>query len=49
MALTLTELDAYTLKRIIPKTTEVVFKNSPVFTRLHTQNMEKFNGGLQIK
>jgi hypothetical protein len=48
MALTLTEIDAYTLKRIIPKTTDVIFLNSPVFTRLHTRNMERFAGGLQI-
>lgn len=49
MALSLTELDAYTLKYIVPRTTDVIFLNSPVFTRLHTQNMERFNGGLQIQ
>jgi hypothetical protein len=49
MALTLTELDAYTHKFIVPKTTDVIFLNSPVFTRLHTKNMERFNGGLQIQ
>jgi len=49
VALTLTELDAYTLKRIIPKTTDVIYLQSPVFTRLHTRNMERFNGGLSIQ
>lgn len=49
MALTLTELDAYTLKYIVPRTTDVIFLNSPTFTRLHTRNMERFNGGLQIQ
>ena len=49
MALTLTELDAFTLKFIVPKTTDVIYLNSPVFTRLHTKNMERFGGGLQIQ
>ncbi len=49
MALTLTELDAYVKQYIVPTTTEVIFKNSPVFTRLHTQNMERFEGGLQVQ
>jgi len=49
VALTLTELDAYTLKRIVPKTTDVIYLQSPIFTRLHTRNMERFNGGLQIQ
>lgn len=49
MALSIVELDAYTLKRIIPKTTDVVYKNSPVLTRLRTQRMERFEGGTQIQ
>lgn len=49
MALTLQELDAYTHRYIVPKTTDVIFQNSPVFTRLHSRNMEKFEGGLSIQ
>lgn len=49
MALTLTEIDAYTNKWIVPKSTEVIFLNSPVFTRLHSRNMERFQGGLSIQ
>jgi hypothetical protein len=49
MALTLTEINAYTLQYIVPKTTDVIFLNSPVFTRLHSRNMERFSGGLQIQ
>jgi hypothetical protein len=48
VALSLSELSAYTLTYIVPRTTDTIFKNSPVFTRLHTKNMERFNGGLQI-
>lgn len=48
MALSLSELSSYVLTFIVPKTTDTIFKNSPVFTRLHTKNMERFNGGLQI-
>jgi len=48
VALTLPELSAYVTNFIVPKTTDTIFKNSPVFTRLHTKNMERFNGGLQI-
>lgn len=49
MALSLTEINAYTLQKIVPKTTDTIYKNSPVFTRLHTKNMERFNGGLYIQ
>jgi len=49
MALTLTELDAYTLKYIVPKTTDTIYLNSPVFTRLQSRNKQKFTGGLQIQ
>lgn len=48
MALTLTELNAYVHSLIVPRTTDTIFLNSPVFTRLHTQQMEQFTGGLQI-
>lgn len=49
MALALTEINAYTLQKIVPKTTDTIYKNSPVFTRLHTKNMERFNGCLYIQ
>ena len=49
MALTLQEIAAYTSQKIVPKTTDTIYKNSPVFTRLHTRNMERFNGGLYIQ
>jgi len=49
MALTLTDLSAYTLQYIVPKTTDVIYLNSPVFTRLSSRNMERFAGGLQIQ
>ncbi len=49
MALALTELDAYVHKHIVPKTTDVIFKNSPVFTRLKTSQMQVYPGGLQIQ
>lgn len=49
MALTLTEVNAYTNKFIVPKTTDVIYKNSPVFTRLSNRNAERFPGGTLIQ
>jgi len=49
MALSLVEVNAFTTQYIVPKSTDVIYKNSPVFTRLHTKNMERFNGGLYIQ
>lgn len=48
MALTLVEINAYTNRYIVPKSTDVIYKNSPVFTRLHTRNAERFEGGTSI-
>lgn len=48
MALSLTEISAYTHNLIVPRTTDTIFKNSAPFTRLHNKNMERFNGGIQI-
>lgn len=48
MSLSLVELSAYTNRYIVPRTTDVIYKNSPVFTRLHTRNAENFEGGLYI-
>lgn len=49
MALTITELDSYVHKQIVPKTTDIIFKNSPVFTRLKASQMQVYDGGLQIQ
>ena len=48
MALSLVEVNAYTNRYIVPKSTDVIYKNSPVFTRLHTRNAERFEGGTSI-
>lgn len=48
MALTITDINAYTHNYIVPRCTDVVFKRSPVFTRLSTRNAQRFEGGLQI-
>ena len=49
MALTLSEVNSYTNKFIVPKTTDVIYKNSPVFTRLSNRNAERFPGGTLIQ
>jgi len=49
MALTLLEVNAYTNKDIVPRSTDVIYKNSPVFTRLRTRNAERFDGGTMIQ
>ncbi len=49
MSLALVEVNAYTEQLIVPRTVDTIYKNSPVFTRLHTKNMERFNGGLYIQ
>lgn len=49
MALALTELNAFTHQEIVRKTTDVIFKQSPLFVRLMGRNMIKFQGGTQIQ
>ena len=44
MSLQLTELNAYVLQKIVPRTTEIIYASSPIFSRLSTQNAEKFTG-----
>ena len=34
---------------IVPKSTDTIFKNSPVLTKLQQKNMERFPGGLYIQ
>ncbi len=49
MALTYQDITAYTVDDVIPKATEVVFLNSPVFSRLYSRRKERFTGGLTIR
>jgi hypothetical protein len=49
MAFPIVDVNAFTTVYIAPKATEVVYKNSPTFTRLHTRRMERFEGGNQIQ
>jgi len=45
----LTELNAYVLNFLVKKTTDTIFKNSPVFKRLSSRNRTDFPGGLAIQ
>jgi hypothetical protein len=47
--LPIVDVNAFTTTYIAPRATEVVYKNSPTFTRLHTRRMERFEGGTQIQ
>lgn len=49
MALPITDVNAITKTYIAPVATEVVYKNSPTFTRLRTRRAQKFEGGTQIQ
>lgn len=49
MALPITDVNAITKIYIAPVATEVVYKNSPTFTRLRTRRAQKFEGGTQIQ
>jgi hypothetical protein len=49
MALSYAEINAYTVNNIVPKTTDVIFKNDPLFIRLMSKNKINFEGGLQIQ
>lgn len=49
MALSLTEINAFTHQEIVPKTTDVIFKQSPLFVRLLDRQQIKFEGGTQIQ
>jgi hypothetical protein len=46
--LTFDDLTAKTNRWIVPKSVDIVYKNSPVLTRLRTQNAERFEGGRSI-
>lgn len=49
MALTLDDLNSKTNRYIVPAAVDVVYKSSPLFTRLRTRNMERFEGGTVIQ
>ena len=49
MALTYDDLTGKTNKFIVPRMVDEVYKSSPVFTRLRTRNMERFEGGTTIR
>lgn len=49
MALTLSDLNAFTEQYIVERTTDVIFKPSPLFVRLLNRRRMKFEGGLYIQ
>lgn len=49
MALTYDDISSKTNKFIVPKLIDNVYKSSPIFVRLRTQQAERFEGGTTIK
>lgn len=49
MALSLTDLTAFTEQYIVERTTDVIFKQSPLFTRLLNRRRMRFQGGTYIQ
>lgn len=49
MALSIAELNSYTNVHIVPRTTDVIFKKSPLLVRLLNRNMVAFDGGMSIQ
>lgn len=49
MALTLDDITSKTNKFIVPALVDSVYKSSPLFTRLRTNNMMRFEGGTLIQ
>src|SRR6185437_2291111 len=49
MALTWDDIYSKTNKYISPRLVDSVYKSSPIFTRLRTRNMERFEGGTTIR
>jgi hypothetical protein len=47
--LTYDDITSKTNKFIVPRLVDTVYKSSPVFTRLRTRNMERFEGGSTIR
>ena len=48
MALSLADLTAFTQQYIVERTTDVIFKNSPLFVRLLNRRKLSFRGGTYI-
>ena len=49
MALTWGDLNGKVQDKIIPTVADVVYKSSPVFIRIRTQNGQQFDGGIKIR
>jgi hypothetical protein len=49
MALAITEINAFTQQELVPRTTDVIFKQSPLFVRLMNRRTIKVDGGTQIQ
>lgn len=49
MALTYNDLNAYTTQFIVPKITDVIFKNDPLLVRMLSKQKVTFEGGLFIQ
>jgi hypothetical protein len=49
MALTWDDITGKVNKHIVDRLVEVIYKSSPVLTRLRTKNAEKFEGGTSFR
>lgn len=49
MALTWEDLNSKVQDKIIPTVADLVYKSSPLFIRVRTQNGQQFDGGIQIR
>ena len=49
MALSYTDLTAFTEQYVVERTTDVIFKQSPLFTRLLNRRRMRFQGGTFIQ
>ena len=49
MALAINEINAFTQQELVPRTTDVIFKQSPLFVRLMNRRTIKIDGGTQIQ
>jgi hypothetical protein len=49
VALPITDLQSYTTQEIVPRTTDLIFKKSPLLQRLLSRNMIRFDGGTYIQ
>ncbi len=49
MALTWGDLNSKVQDKIVPSVADLVYKSSPVFIRIRTQNGQQFDGGIKIR